>query len=98
MLARESTVDFKGKAIKFLIVVLLLALGYNLSAGSYGFLGIISTKREIARLQQEEKRLVAELVDLEITLSRLQSDTLYLEGLARRNFQYGRRNETVIQF
>ena len=43
-------------------------------------------------------KLTAQVVDLEIKRDRLLSDSLYIEKIARKNFQLKRPGETVIEF
>jgi cell division protein FtsB len=73
-------------------------MGYSLTAGNYGFMAIVDAHRDLAELEEQEKLYTATLVDLEITLKRLESDSLYLEKLAREKYHLGRPGETVIEF
>lgn len=90
--------DLRSRVIRFLLLVLVIAIGYSLTAGSYGFLSIIDTKEQIARLDYEEKMYRAKLVDLQLTKERLESDSLYLESLARKHYRLGHPGETIIEF
>ena len=49
-------------------------------------------------LKAEELKLTAQVVDLELKRDRLQTDSLYIEKVARKNFQLKRPGETVIEF
>ncbi len=88
----------RGKIVLFLLVAVLLALGYNLAMGKYGFVNMLEIDRQIAELKAKEVKLNAELVDLEVKRERLKNDTLYIEKLARERYQLRRLDETVIEY
>lgn len=90
--------ELRQRALRFLALVFVLAIGYSLTAGNYGFLSIMETREQIVRLEYDEKMYRARLVDLELTRDRLTSDSLYLESLARKKYRMGRQNETIIEF
>ncbi len=93
-----KTVAWRGRAARFLVLVLILALGYSLFAGQYGFLEIISAKSRIAALDDQEQELTVKLVDLELMINRLETDTLFLEKQARRLYRLARPDEIIIEF
>ncbi len=88
----------RGKIILFVLVAILLALGYNLAMGKYGFVNMLEIKQQISQLKKQEVKLNAELVDLEIKRDRLKNDTLFIEKLARERYQLRRQDETVIEY
>jgi len=88
----------RGKIVLFVLVAVLLALGYNLAMGKYGFVNMQQLEDQISDLKSKELRLNAELVDLEVKRERLKTDTLYIEKLARERYQLRRLDETVIEY
>ncbi len=94
----KAVPNLRLRAIRFFVLVLFLAIGYSLTAGSYGFLSIVETRQQIAKLDYEEKAYRAKLIDLKLTRERLLNDSLYLESLARKQFHLGRPGETIIEF
>jgi cell division protein FtsB len=94
----DKTVAWRGRAARFLVLVLILALGYSLFAGQYGFLEIINAKSRIAALDDQEQELTVKLVDLELMINRLETDSLLLEKRARRLYRLARPDEIIIEF
>ena len=90
--------DFRVKIVRFVLLAIFVGLGYNLTVGQYGFLNIFELRKQIKALQAEELQYTVQLVDLTIEKDRLLSDTLYIEKLARKQYQLGRPGETVIEF
>ncbi len=88
----------RAKIIVFVMLAVMLLLSYNLTVGQYGFINMMELQAQINQLKREELKLNAELVDLEITRNRLQSDTLLIEKFARKNFHLSRPGERVIEY
>ena len=82
----------------FVLLAFILLLGFNLTMGQYGFLNMMELKAQITELDREEVRLNTDLVDLEYKRFRLKNDTLFIENLARKNFQLSRPGEHVIEY
>ena len=82
----------------FVLLAFILLLGFNLTMGQYGFLNMMELKAQITELDREEVRLNTDLVDLEYKQFRLKNDTLFIEKLARKNFQLSRPGEHVIEY
>ena len=82
----------------FVLLAFILLLGFNLTMGQYGFLNMMELKAQITELDREEVRLNTDLVDLEYKRFRLKNDTLFIEKLARKNFQLSRPGEHVIEY
>ena len=93
-----KTAAWRGRAARFLVLVLLLALGYSLFAGQYGFLEIMAAKSRIVALDEQEQELTVKLVDLELMINRLETDSLLLEKRARRLYRLARPDEIIIEF
>lgn len=88
----------RGRIIMFVLLAFILLLGFNLTMGQYGFLNMMELKAQITELDREEVRLNTDLVDLEYKQFRLKNDTLFIEKLARKNFQLSRPGEHVIEY
>ena len=82
----------------FVLLAFILLLGFNLTMGQYGFLNMMELKAQITELDREEVRLNTDHVDLEYKQFRLKNDTLFIEKLARKNFQLSRPGEHVIEY
>lgn len=94
----EKASAWRGRAGKFLFLVLVLAIGYSLFAGQYGLLAIMDAKSQLTSLDEQEKTLTAKLVDLEIKIDRLNNDPLLLEKMARERYRLARPNEVIVEF
>lgn len=70
---------------------------WALIVGQHGFIRYRLLKSEQAALKQEEYRLTAQIMDLEQEIWRLQSDTLYIEKVARERLGFARPNERVFK-
>ena len=88
----------RGRIIVFFLLTLILLLSYNLTMGQYGFLNMMELRAQIRELDREEVRLNTELVDLEFKKFRLEYDTLFIEKLARKNYQLSRPGERVLEY
>ena len=88
----------RGRIIMFVLLAFILLLGFNLTMGQYGFLNMMELKAQITELDREEVRLNTDLVDLEYKRFCLKNDTLFIEKLARKNFQLSRPGEHVIEY
>ena len=84
--------------LRFILLAFFLAIGFKLTVGEYGFLNMVELRKQITELKAEELKLTAQVVDLELKRDRLISDSLYIEKIARKNFQLKRPGETVIEF
>lgn len=90
--------DFRVYLIRFVLLAIILALGYNLTVSQYGFLNMIELRKQINVLKTEEIQYNTQLVDLELKRDRLLNDSLYLEGIARKQYQLGKPGEKTIEF
>jgi cell division protein FtsB len=90
--------DYRVKILRFILLALVLALGFNLTVSQYGFLNMFELKKQNAELKAEEIKYNTQLVDLEIKKNRLLNDTLYLEKLARTKLQLCRPGETATEY
>ncbi|GEM_PF-3253756 len=94
----QPTSGYRIVVLRFILLAIFLAIGFRLTVGEYGFLNMIELRKQITELKAEELKLTAEVVDLELKRDRLRSDPLYIEKVARKNFQLKRPGETVIEF
>lgn len=100
MLRQEENrwIRIRTRIFMFILLSLSLLLCYHLTVGQYGFLNMMELRAQITELDREEVRLNTDLVDLEYKRYRLHSDTLFIEKLARKNFQLSRPGERVIEY
>ena len=90
--------DYRVKILRFLLLATFLAFAFKLTVGKYGFLNMMDLHKQIVELKAEEMQYNVKLVDLELKKSRLLRDSLYIEKLARKNYQLRRPGETVIEY
>ncbi len=99
---RKNTEDtkpgYRVKVLRFILLAIFLAVGFKLFVGEYGFLNMMELKKQITELKAEELKLSAQVADLELKRDRLLNDSLYIEKVARKNFQLKRPGETIIEF
>lgn len=88
----------RARIAVFLMLALMLLLGYHLVMGPYGFLNMMELQAQIQELDREEVRLNTELVDLEYKRYRLNYDSLYIEQLARQSYHLSRPGERVVEY
>lgn len=94
----KPTSKYRVLILRFILLAFFLTIGFKLTVGEYGFLNMIELRKQITELKSEELKLAAQVVDLELKRDRLLTDSLYIEKIARRNFQLKRPGETVIEF
>ena len=94
----EPKSNYRVIILRFLLLALFLSLCFKLTVGEYGFLNMLELRKQIAEAKTEELKLTAQVIDLELKRDRLVNDSLYIEKVARKNFQLRRPGETVIEF
>ncbi len=94
----QPSSTYRVVILRFILLAFFLAIGFKLTVGEYGFLNMIELRKQITELKAEELKLCAQVADLELKRDRLQTDSLYIEKVARKNFQLKRPGETVIEF
>lgn len=97
MAAKDSTQHTKRLAPAWLILIVLLMLGFAMF-GDRGVLRTIQANRYKAELQQELQVLQEERQRLKIEIKRLHQDKDYLEQLARKKLGMVREGELIYQF
>ena len=73
----------------------LVFLLYVFIGGPYGLIKYQKLGAQEHRLQEEQRRMTADIADLELEISRLKDDTLYIEKVARERYGYARPDERV---
>jgi len=68
---------------------------YTFLGGPYGIIHYQHLRNKQAKLKAEQRELVAEMVDLEQEINRLQDDTLYIEKIAREKYGFARKGERI---
>lgn len=82
--------------IAFLIVA--AAFVYFFFTGKDGLIGIYGLHRKTEAMQEEMRQLDREIDSLRTEIERLQSDTAYIEKIAREKLGMARENERVYIF
>ncbi|NMC43125.1 MAG: hypothetical protein GYA46_04330 [candidate division Zixibacteria bacterium] len=91
----ERERGFKRKTIRFIAYLAVFYLAYLFCAGDYGLFRINRLYRQRDALEREYRVTVAEAADLSFRLRRLQTDSHYLEWLARTRYGFSRPDETI---
>jgi len=84
-----------SRIILLAIGVLAVYIAYSYLGGSYGFYNLWKLHRQESVLQAELAELQARQDSLEHEVSRLQSDTTYIEELARKKYYMGKPGESI---
>jgi cell division protein FtsB len=78
-----------------LSAALIVYVAYSYLGGSYGFYNMWKLHRQENALQAELAALQARQDSLKREIARLQSDTTYIEELARKKYQMGKPGEDI---
>lgn len=73
----------------------LLYLGYSYLGGSYGFYNLWKLQKHKKALRAELAVLQARQDSLQQEIHRLQSDSTYIEEIARKKYYMGKPGETI---
>ena len=95
---KRKTAQKKKTIKKLLFLFLGVFLVYSFFAGPYGFLRIFSLLNEKKELKFEAKKLEAKILEMENRKERLESDSFYLEKVAREKLGMAREDEKVYKF
>ena len=85
----------RRRLIIALRLAVLVVIVYAFAAGSGGFLRLRNLYAERAGLQEEDLRLSAEVVHLDNIRRGLETDTTYIEKVAREDYGYSRPGEII---
>lgn len=88
----------KKRLGRITLFVVAAALVYFLFSGKDGLIGIYGLHRETQAMQEEMEQLDKEIDSLRAEIRRLQSDTAYIEKIAREKLGMARENERVYIF
>jgi cell division protein FtsB len=88
----------RGRRPHLILAFAGLVLIYSFFTGATGFVRIAKLHIEKNQLEQENQKLLAKLVDIEITKKRLQNDPKYIEFIARTRHFLSRPGETIYRF
>ena len=88
----------RGRRPHLILALAGLLLIYSFFTGATGFVRIARSHLEKNQLEQENQKLLAKLVDIEITKKRLQNDPKYIEFIARTRHFLSRPGETIYRF
>lgn len=97
MLQKFSNREKQQLSYVALLLGLLLLL-WIVFAPNRGIVALYKAKREIMRLQEENRRLAGENKVLQEEINRLQDDPAYLEEKARKEYGMLKENEVLYIF
>ena len=88
----------KSKKIFFFQIFLTLYIGINLIGGERGLISYFDKKNTYEELIEKDKKLTAELKDLDHKISLInKNDPDYLDILYREKFNYVKQDEIIIK-
>jgi len=77
------------------VVAAVIYIAYSYLGGSYGFYSYWMLHRQKKALEAELTELQLRQDSLKLEIKRLQSDTTYIEELARKKYYMGRADEQI---
>jgi len=94
---RKRATPYKKGIIRTGMFVLVVTILYSFLGGSYGLLNLMRLDRKKSMLLEERRQLTAEICELESRSERAQSDSLYIQKLARDRYGLAKKDETIIR-
>ncbi len=91
----ETNLGTRRKLFRIAAVFVVVFLAYSFLGGNTGFIRIAKLHIEKHRLTEENHNLMVELIDAEMTSSRLQNDLDYIEFIARTRHLLSRSGEII---
>lgn len=91
-------IRLRGRGPHIILALAGLLLIYSFFSGATGFVHIAKLHIEKNRLISENQKLLAELVDAEITKKRLLNDKNFIEYIARTKHYLSRPGEVIYRF
>ena len=85
----------RSRVILMIIVGILIYVGYSFLGGGYGFYNLWKLHRQKNAMQEELAVLQARQDSLQREIGRLQTDTTYIEELARKKYYMGKLGENI---
>ncbi len=97
--ARLAQADsrFRRLAVKCSVALFGVFVVYSFLAGPYGLFRIMRLEDSKKELTAENRRLLVQIIDADMTRKRLTDDPHYIEYVARTRYLLARPNETVIR-
>ncbi|MCJ7496808.1 MAG: septum formation initiator family protein [candidate division Zixibacteria bacterium] len=83
---------------RLLFLLFLASVFYLYFGGNYGFLRILSLKKEKESIILETKRLQAQNMDLELEKEKLKNNPFYIEKVARERYGMAKEDEVIYKF
>ena len=96
-LLRKKASPHRSYLLKAGAMLLVLFVVYSFLGGEFGFLNLMRLERHNSSLQHQKRELTAEIVNLEYSLKRLESDSLYVQGIARSRYGLAAEDELLIR-
>ncbi len=98
--SRIKTKSFPRKKTlrRFLLAFLFFFVLYIYFAGDYGFLRLVSLKRQKESVILETKKLQAMNMDMQIENEKLRDDLSYIEKVARERYGMAKKDEVIYKF
>jgi len=90
-----QTARRRPKMILIVLGMTMIYVAYSYLGGSYGFYNLWKLHRQKSALQAELAQLQARQDSLKREITRLQSDTTYIEELAREKYHMGKPGEDI---
>lgn len=88
----------RGRYIALLLAVLLLMTAALVLFNRHGFLANRQLEVQMQETRRELEVLRTQLDSLELTVGRLQNDSVYLESRVREILGWGRADEHIVRF
>ncbi|MDH3890268.1 MAG: septum formation initiator family protein [candidate division Zixibacteria bacterium] len=85
----------RRKVVRYAFWSVGLLFFYSLMVGTYSIPRIIRLEMEKTELAESNRQLLVNLVDNDRVRKMLESDTIYLERIARTRFHMARPEETI---
>jgi len=94
---RKKASPHKQILIRTAVFSLTIFLLYSYLGGEFGLLNLLRMQRKRENLKVEKRQLIAEISNLEERFERAQTDTAYIEKLAREKYGLVKDGEVVIR-
>ncbi len=88
----------RGRYIALVLAVLLLTTAALILFNRHGFLANRQLEVQMEETRTEVETLKARLDSLDMTIYRLQNDSLYMEARVREVLGWGRPDEHIVRF
>ncbi len=96
-LLRKKASPHRKYFFKAGMTLLTVFVVYSFLGSDFGFLNLLRLERRNSSLQNQKLELAAEIVDLEHRLKRLETDSLYIQEIARSRYGLAAKDEILIR-